>query len=147
MPSQEPQLQEIENRIVSCHLYPELKELPLLEKNKMVWNVAIEPAETIFTVNDLSVHFIQKKGLFSRNKTVFKAVDGLSFRLQQGKTLALVGESGCGKTTASRALLRLLPVVGGEINYRDENVLSLNRRALRQYRKKVQIIFQDPFYQ
>ena len=91
------------------------------------------------------MHYEQKKGLLSRNKVIFKAVDGLSFRLQQGKTLALVGESGCGKTSASRALLRLLPVAGGKIIYRDQDVLSLRGRALRQYRKKVQIIFQDPF--
>lgn len=142
---EEPQLQEIENRVVRCHLYPDYKELPLLEKDKLAWDKASTDAETIFTVKDLSVHFVQKKRFFSREKTVFKAVDGLSFRLQQGKTLALVGESGCGKTTASRALLRLLPVVGGVINYRNEDVLTLSGRALRNYRKKVQIIFQDPF--
>jgi ABC-type glutathione transport system ATPase component len=66
-------------------------------------------------------------------------------QLHQGKTLALVGESGCGKTTASRALLRLLPVISGKINYRGQDVLALNGKALRHYRKKVQIIFQDPF--
>lgn len=143
--TEEPQLQEIEKRLVRCHLYPTFKELPLLEKKKMAWNVVSTKAETIFDVKNLSVHFVHKKGIFNRNKTVFKAVDGLSFRLQQGKTLALVGESGCGKTTASRALLRLLPVAGGEINYRNENVLTLGGRALRKYRKKVQIIFQDPF--
>ena len=65
--------------------------------------------------------------------------------MRQGKTLALVGESGCGKTTTSRALLRLLPVTGGEIVYRGSELLSLRGRALREYRKKVQIIFQDPF--
>lgn len=96
-------------------------------------------------MNHLSVGFIQKKGVFSRNKVIFKAVDGLSFRLQQGKTLALVGESGCGKTTASRALLRLLPISGGEIHYKEHDVLALKGRSLREYRKKVQIIFQDPF--
>ena len=142
---EEPQLQEIDNRIIRCHLYPELQQLPALEKNKIVWDVASEHAETIFTVNNLSVHFEQKKRIFSRKKGVFKAVDGLSFNLRQGKTLALVGESGCGKTTASRALLRLLPVTGGEIVYRGQDVLSLRGRALRQYRKNVQIIFQDPF--
>lgn len=87
----------------------------------------------------------KKKGFFSRDQVLFKAVDGLSFRLQQGKTLALVGESGCGKTTAGRALLRLLSVSGGEIHYKQLNILSLRGRALREYRKKVQIIFQDPF--
>ena len=143
--NEEPQLQEIEHRVLRCHLYPDSQQLPQLEKDRIIWNVSDEQAETIFTVNNLSVHFIHKKGLFSRNKTEFKAVDGLSFKLQQGKTLALVGESGCGKTTASRALLRLIPVAGGEINYRDMDVLALGGSALRRYRKKVQIIFQDPF--
>jgi peptide/nickel transport system ATP-binding protein len=143
--NEEPQLQRFEERLLRCHLYPDFKELPLLEKSKLIWDVSGEQANTIFSVNNLSVHFVHKKRLFSRNHAVFKAVDGLSFNLQQGKTLALVGESGCGKTTASRALLRLIPVAGGEINYRDVDVLSLQGRGLRQYRKKVQIIFQDPF--
>ncbi|WP_454780492.1 ABC transporter ATP-binding protein [Legionella sp. WA2022007384] len=144
-PVEEPQLQEQEGRLVRCHLYPDFEELPPLQKNKIVWDVATTEAKTILTVNDLSVGFIQKKGLFSRHKVLFKAVDGLSFRLLQGKTLALVGESGCGKTTASRALLRLLPISGGEIHYKEQDVLALKGRSLREYRKKVQIIFQDPF--
>ena len=143
--SVEPQLQEMDNRTVRCHLYPELSELPPLKKNKISWKTQDLEAETIFTVNDLSVYFGHKKKLLQRTHTVFKAVDGLSFQLKQGKTLALVGESGCGKTTASRALLRLLPVHGGKITYRDEDVTQLTGRALRNYRKKVQIIFQDPF--
>ncbi|MDI1352259.1 MAG: ATP-binding cassette domain-containing protein, partial [bacterium] len=142
---EEPQLQLIANRQLRCHLYPEIKKLPPLQKNKILWNVSDTVADTLFTVNDLSVHFSQKKGLFSRNNVIFKAVDGLSFSLKRGKTLALVGESGCGKTTASRALLRLLPVAGGEIKYQNQDVLTLKGRALRDYRKQIQIIFQDPF--
>ncbi|MDR3503196.1 MAG: dipeptide ABC transporter ATP-binding protein [Legionella sp.] len=142
---EEPQLQEQEQRIVRCHLYPELHELPPLDAKKIAWNAAINEAETILQVTDLSVDFIQKKGLFSRNKILFPAVDKLSFCLQQGKTLALVGESGCGKTTTSRALLRLLAVSGGSVQYRGQDILLLRGRALREYRKKVQIIFQDPF--
>ncbi|MCE0722972.1 MULTISPECIES: ABC transporter ATP-binding protein [Legionella] len=144
-PIEEPQLQEQNSQLVRCHLYPDLDELPPLQKNKIAWNIASSETKTILTVNNLSVGFIQKKGIFSRNKVIFKAVDGLSFRLQQGKTLALVGESGCGKTTASRALLRLLPISGGEIHYKENDVLALKGRSLREYRKKVQIIFQDPF--
>lgn len=140
-----PQLQEQDKRLVRCHLYPEMEQLPELEKNKISWNVASTEAQTILVVNNLSVDFVQKKRLFSRKKEVFKAVDNLSFRLQQGKTLALVGESGCGKTTSGRALLRLLPVTSGELLYRGNDVLALGRSALRAYRKKVQIIFQDPF--
>ncbi|CAM2984273.1 peptide transport fused subunits of ABC superfamily: ATP-binding components [Legionella steigerwaltii] len=142
---EEPQLQEQDGQLVRCHLYPEHDELPPLQKNKITWSGGTTEVKTILTVTDLSVDFTQKKGIFSRHKTVFKAVDGLSFRLQQGKTLALVGESGCGKTTTSRALLRLLPISGGEIFYKEQDVLALKGHALREYRKKVQIIFQDPF--
>ncbi|KTD57860.1 ABC transporter ATP-binding protein [Legionella shakespearei] len=142
---EEPRLQEIKGRVLRCHLYPEIQQLPPLDKKKMSWGAAREQSETIFQAHDLSVYFTQKKGWFGANKKLFKAVDGLSFSLQKGKTLALVGESGCGKTTASRAVLRLLPVAGGEVNYRGQNVLALNSRQLREYRKKVQIIFQDPF--
>lgn len=142
---EEPQLQEVEHRVLRCHLYPDIKELPLLDKNKISWVPSVEKEEVVFTVDNLSVHFIHKKGFLSRKKTIFKAVDDLSFTLSRGKTLALVGESGCGKTTACRALLRLLPVTGGKIRYKDRDVLSMTGGALRRYRKKVQIIFQDPF--
>lgn len=96
-------------------------------------------------MKDLAVSFSVKRRLFQRKIDPINAVDGLSFNLYKGKTLALVGESGCGKTTASRALLRLQPIRGGEVNYRGQNVRALRGRALREYRKKVQIIFQDPF--
>lgn len=142
---EEPLLQQLDDRNVRCHLYPELKELPLLEKNALPWKEAAQKDETIFSVNALSVDFVQKKALLKRNRVIFKAVDTLSFDLRQGKTLALVGESGCGKTTVSRALLRLLPIAGGEIYYRNQDILSLKGGALRHYRKNVQIIFQDPF--
>ncbi len=76
---------------------------------------------------------------------MIKAVDGLSFDVYKGRTLALVGESGCGKTTASRAVLRLLPITAGEISYRNQDINTMQGRLLRNYRKQVQIIFQDPF--
>jgi len=142
---EEPQLQEEDKRLVRCHLYPDLQELPPLPANKTAWSVTNLESETVLTVNNLSVHFVQKKGILNYNKQILKAVDSLSFCLRQGKTLALVGESGCGKTTVTRALLRLLPAAGGELYYRNKDVFSLSRRALRDYRKKVQIIFQDPF--
>lgn len=142
---EEPQLQQVNNRIVRCHLYPDINQLPLLSQNKSVWGRDQNSFETILTVSNLSVNFEQKRRLFTRQTEIFKAVNGLSFRLQKGKTLALVGESGCGKTTASRALLRLLPVAGGEIMYKGENVLNFNSSQLRNYRKNIQIVFQDPF--
>ena len=142
---EEPQLQTIKERLIRCHLYPEMQELPPLKKSKLAWNTKEEEEKILFSVTNLSVHFVQKKGLFTRSKNIFKAVDGLSFALKKGKTLALVGESGCGKTTASRALLRLIPVADGQISFKNQDILSLKGRALREYRKKVQIIFQDPF--
>ncbi|MFT4060621.1 MAG: ABC transporter ATP-binding protein, partial [Legionella sp.] len=142
---EEPQLQEQDRRVVRCHLYPELEHLPPLNTKKVLWAAQPAQAETILTVNELSVYFTQKKSLFRRNSSPFIAVDKLSFHLQRGKTLALVGESGCGKTTTSRALLRLLPAACGEIIYLGHNVLGFNGKTLREYRKKVQIIFQDPF--
>jgi oligopeptide/dipeptide ABC transporter ATP-binding protein len=142
---EEPKLQKIQSRLIRCHLYPDVQELPVLQKNIIEWKQKEKENETLLTVTDLTVCFVQKKGLFSRTKNHFKAVDGLSFSLKKGKTLALVGESGCGKTTASRALLRLIPAAGGEVYYRGQNVFTLKARALRAYRKKVQIIFQDPF--
>jgi peptide/nickel transport system ATP-binding protein len=143
--SEEPQLQIIENRMMRCHLYPNLQQLPQLERKAANWQAAKENAENILVVKDLSVHFKQSTRQFTAKKTIIKAVNNLSFNLYQGKTLALVGESGCGKTTASRALLGLIPVFSGEINYRGLNVLTLTRKKMREYRKKVQIIFQDPF--
>lgn len=142
---EEPQLQTVSDRLIRCHLYPEAQELPPLQKSKIAWNAQQEKEEMLFTVNNLTVQFVQKKGFFRPSKTIFKAVDGLSFSLKKGKTLALVGESGCGKTTASRAILRLIPSSGGEVYFKDQDVLALKGRALREYRKKIQIIFQDPF--
>jgi oligopeptide/dipeptide ABC transporter ATP-binding protein len=140
---EEPQLQELDKRSVRCHLYPEHTQLPALEVKNIVWDQVAAQKEIILTVSNLSVDFVQK-GLL-RSTKVFKAVSNLSFRLPKGNTLALVGESGCGKTTTARALLRLLPIVEGELHYREQNILTLGKKALREYRKKVQIIFQDPF--
>ncbi len=141
----EPELQDIGQRTVRCHLYPELHALPPLVKEKIIWHSASEHTQTLLSVKDLSIHFIEKKGIFRRSKEVFKAVDNLSLTIQKGKTLALVGESGCGKTTTSRAILRLLPATSGQVYFQGTDVFSLKGNALRSYREKVQIIFQDPF--
>ena len=143
--TKEPQLQKVQNRWVRCHLYPEHTHPPELVKEERAWQTRSETNEIILEVKKLTVYFSTKKGLFRPGGELIKAVDGLSFNLAKGKTLALVGESGCGKTTASRALLRLLPITAGEINYRGQALNLLGGRALRNYRKRVQIIFQDPF--
>ncbi len=98
----------------------------------------------ILEVDDLRTWFPIRAGVFSRVVGHVKAVDGVSFSLQRGKTLGLVGESGCGKTTVARTVLRLIPAAGGRVLFDGVDVLSLGRYEMRQLRRRIQIIFQDP---
>lgn len=85
------------------------------------------------------------KKYFTKGKSVLRAVDGVNFEIARGETLGLVGESGCGKTTLGRSLIRIQSVTGGEVLYRDENIENLKGSRLRELRKKLQFIFQDPY--
>ncbi|WP_419419085.1 dipeptide ABC transporter ATP-binding protein [Legionella sp. D16C41] len=140
-----PLLQQSDTSLVRCHLYPKHHKVPPLpQKNKTNFSLPIEN-ELLLEVKNLKVYFQAEKALLKRKRKWIKAVDDLSFNLYKGKTLALVGESGCGKTTVSRALLHLLPITAGEIIYRGQSLKTLHRKALKEYRKRVQIIFQDPY--
>ncbi|GGI85193.1 ABC transporter ATP-binding protein [Legionella impletisoli] len=140
----EPELQPIEQRKVRCHLYPEHIVPPDLPNHNETWAELENHAEPILKVNNMSVHFISGS-LLKGTREVFKAVDDISFEIKKGKTLALVGESGCGKTTIARTIMQLQPITSGKILFHDEEVTRLKGYALRQFRKKVQIIFQDPY--
>ncbi|WP_447915047.1 ABC transporter ATP-binding protein [Delftia acidovorans] len=101
--------------------------------------------DTLLQVDDLKVHFLRPgKGLFGRPEVV-KAVDGVSFSLRRGSTLAVVGESGSGKTTTALAVMRLAPVTAGRMQLGDTDLGGLSGEALRQARRRMQIVFQDPF--
>ncbi|AOV04664.1 ATP-binding cassette domain-containing protein [Delftia tsuruhatensis] len=101
--------------------------------------------DTLLQVDDLQVHFPRPgKGLFGRPEVV-KAVDGVSFSLRRGSTLAVVGESGSGKTTTALAVMRLAPVTAGRMQLGDTDLGGLSGEALRQARRHMQIVFQDPF--
>jgi oligopeptide/dipeptide ABC transporter ATP-binding protein len=102
-------------------------------------------AERLLTVRDLKVHFPIKKGLMSRTVGRVKAVDGVSFHLDHGETLGIVGESGCGKTTTGQAVLMLTPPTSGEVEYKGRPVVGLSRSRMRALRREMQIIFQDPY--
>ena len=102
-------------------------------------------AERLLTVRDLKVHFPIKKGLMSRTVGRVKAVDGVSFHLDHGETLGIVGESGCGKTTTGQAVLMLTPPTSGEVEYKGRSVVDLSGRGMRALRREMQIIFQDPY--
>ncbi len=99
----------------------------------------------VVEVRDLKKHFPIRKGLLRRTVGNVFAVDGVSFSIQPGETLGLVGESGCGKTTVGRTVLRLVEPTGGSIMVRGEDITHLGKKALRPYRREMQIVFQDPF--
>jgi oligopeptide/dipeptide ABC transporter ATP-binding protein len=107
-------------------------------------------AATVLDVRGLRKHFPIRGGLFNRNAGTIRAVDDVSFSIARGETLSLVGESGCGKTTTSRCILRAIKPTGGEIIFhaedgKDIDVAPLDRKALRPLRRQMQMIFQDPF--
>ena len=99
----------------------------------------------ILEVNNLKKYFPIKDGLLQRVVGHVKAVDGVSFKIRRGTTMGLVGESGCGKTTIGRTILRLLEKTGGEVLFNGIDINSLHRKQLRALRPKLQIIFQDPY--
>jgi oligopeptide/dipeptide ABC transporter ATP-binding protein len=102
-------------------------------------------ARPVLEVTDLKKHFPIHKGVLRRTVGHVMAVDGVSFTIHEGETLGLVGESGCGKSTVGRTILRLIEPTAGSIRLDGEDITRLNRGALRPFRRQMQIIFQDPF--
>ncbi len=113
------------------------------EKQTRSFNDAKNPV--ILEIKGVQKHFPLKKGIFGNVQTWVKAVDDVSLTVRKGRTLGLVGESGCGKTTLGRTILRLIEPTAGQIIYKGQNVVDLDREAMRAMRRKMQIIFQDPY--
>ncbi|NOR86497.1 MAG: dipeptide ABC transporter ATP-binding protein, partial [Bacteroidales bacterium] len=105
----------------------------------------IYDSKPLLRIEDLIVSFDTKKNFFGKTTQTFDAVRAVNFELHQGETLGLVGESGCGKTSLSRALLGLQKSKSGKISWQDENILQFSTKQWRNFRRKVQIIFQDPY--
>ena len=142
-----PAMHQVGHQTVRCHLYD--------PAGRMGWVVSSHHAELppvrqssegkALDVQTLQVHFPVRKGLFRRVVGYVKAVDGVSLHVPVGQTLALVGESGCGKTTAGKALLNLVPASGGSARYGEHDLLTLSPRQWQPLRRELQMIFQDPF--
>ncbi|QDU81052.1 Glutathione import ATP-binding protein GsiA [Polystyrenella longa] len=101
--------------------------------------------QTLLSVQDLKVYFPLKKGVLSRVYDHVRAVDGISFNVYRGQTLGLVGESGCGKTTTGRAIMKLVQATEGKIFFEGTDLVPLTEREMKPFRRKIQIIFQDPY--
>ncbi|MGH7773045.1 MAG: ABC transporter ATP-binding protein [Candidatus Binatia bacterium] len=100
---------------------------------------------SLLEIRNLKKYFPVGSGLFSRRTGEVKAVDGVSLTVEEGETLGLVGESGCGKSTLGRSILRLIEPTEGEVFFQGTNLLSLSQRGIRDMRRQMQIIFQDPY--
>ena len=101
--------------------------------------------EPLVRVQDLKMYFDVDKKMFSRHKRTLKAVDGVSFGIERGRTFGLVGESGCGKTTVGRTIVRLYTPTDGAIYYDGKDIAKLDNKQIAPYRRKMQMIFQDPY--
>jgi oligopeptide/dipeptide ABC transporter ATP-binding protein len=112
----------------------------------MVETVSAVASNTLVDVRDLKMHFPLTRGIVLQRVVGYvRAVDGVSFSIERGKTLGLVGESGSGKTTIGRTIVRLYKPTGGQVMFGDVNLATLNGEPLRQMRRRVQMVFQDPF--
>lgn len=122
-----------------------LKDQTLSDKEITSRRKDIQNSEVILEVNHLSKYYNINTGLFTVSKDKVYAVNDVSFKIFKGETLGLVGESGCGKTSLGRSILRLIEPDEGEIIFKSENILKYNTKELRAIRSKIQIIFQDPY--
>ena len=134
---------------VRCHLYDPTYKSTSAPKQNEITPSAIQAIpseqEPVLVLDDLQVHFPIKKGLLQRTVGQVKAVDGVNLQLRQAETVALVGESGCGKTTVGKGILQLVKVTGGQVVYHDKVLNQLNNSELKKQRNALQIIFQDPY--
>jgi peptide/nickel transport system ATP-binding protein len=140
-------LAPLPDHLVRCHLRKAGPAEPRLAASgeATVFAPREDERPVLLEVRDLKVHFPIRRGVLRRTVGQVKAVDGVSFALREGRTLALVGESGCGKTTTGKAILKLIEPTSGSVTYAGEELTALSRAEMRPRRAAMQIIFQDPY--
>lgn len=121
------------------------RELIITEEERRLSHKRLYSQVPILKVRNLKTWYPLRKGVFGRTYNYIKSVDDVSFDVYPGETLGLVGESGCGKTTLGRSILRLVEPTSGEVIFEGNNITKLNHKELREYRKQAQIVFQDPY--
>jgi len=135
-----------ENHTAACHLFSDSTERGAIEVSKEATLPSPLDTGTVrLTTTDLKIYFPLKKSMLGRTRGHVKAVDGVSIQLHKGETLALVGESGCGKTTVGKSIIKLHKPTGGTVHFKDSDLARLNKRAMKTMRRNIQFVFQDPF--
>ena len=139
-----PQWQQLNGRGIRCLRHNEITTNDRQQKPKPI-AVGEQPTSDLLTVQGLTVYFPIQKGIFKRTVGYIKAVDGIDLSIDTAKTLALVGESGCGKTTAGKGIIHLLKPTSGSVYFAGDEWTTLSAKQLRNKRRDMQMVFQDPF--
>jgi peptide/nickel transport system ATP-binding protein len=139
-----------ESHTVRCHRFNPDIEAPLVTKTSIHRKESADEQgykqlKPLLNVINLKVHFPVRRGLFKKIVATVFAVDGINLKIDEGKTLALVGESGCGKTTAGKSIIQLIKPTAGSVTFLDTEITSISKKLLQKLRSKIQIIFQDPY--
>jgi len=135
-----------DNHFAACHLFANrTKRSAIGLHTETTPHRAPTPQTVQLATTDLKIHFPLKRPLWGKTQEFIKAVDGVSIQLYQGETLALEGESGCGKTTVGKSLVQLHPPTAGTIYFKNRNLAPLNKKEMKALRQNIQFVFQDPF--
>ncbi|MBN2686357.1 MAG: ABC transporter ATP-binding protein [Pontiellaceae bacterium] len=130
----------------ACHLFSKgFQRSDIPDINQAMPDSPLDTSVVQLQVSDLKMHFPLKKSFLGKQRGAVKAVDGVSLKLHKGETLALVGESGCGKTTVGKSIIHLHKPTGGTVHFKTTDIANLSKKAMKEFRQDIQFVFQDPF--